>query len=818
MSQAKTNRKQGRKVRIDLTGVIALQVLLACIIITAAYLAFAHYRSQVRDQVEADLLAVSQHKTQQITDFLQERLGDAEVLVQRNAIWRQLEPVADRAAQPPSGYSLLDVSVQMGMAYGYRRIVVFDRDRKPVYPSTATTTIEAAVGTALEEAFASGRPAIVDLHRGAEGNLLFGVMHPVRAKGDSSGTVAGAAYLEMDATEHLFRFIAAWPTSPSATGEAFMIRKTGDDRAVFLSVLRHAPDIVPLSTYRSLDNPRMLVARAAITPPGVFRGTVDYRGMSVLAATSRIPGTPWLLITKIDMDEAEAGIIRLSRIVVVLTLLFLTIGAVAVHSAWRGQLADHAANRLALELQLAQTSRQAADEQRQRNRIEARYARIFDDSPLPKQVHETDDLRILAINPAHEKLFGYAIADIAAPGLWFEKAYPDTVDREKLREQWLSDIATARAEGTIIESPDLHIRCKDGSVRLVRGSMSVSDEHIIIAWTDVTELRRKELALFDSERRFRGLVEQTVSGFFVLAEHKVAYINPRLEEMTGWKAAEVIGHAPEEFVDAESASAMHDARRRLERGERAVSVHLQSHRRDGTPLTLAAHSSLGHWDGKPALIAMLEDVTERLRAEEKIRGYVRQLEASTHSALSACAKMVELRDPYTAGHQNRVGLIASALARELGWAEERCKAIELTGLVHDIGKVAVPAEYLTKPTRLTASEFAIIKNHAQAGYEILKGLQFDTMPVADIVRQHHERLDGSGYPQGLKGDAILPEARILAIADVFESMVSYRPYRPALGLEAALEELQTHRGTRYDAAGVDALNRLIHDKHYKLPA
>ncbi len=810
--------KPGQPGRIDLTGIIALQVLMACIIMVAAWLAFTHYRGQVREQVEADLLAVSQIKTQQITDFLQERIGDGEILVQRPAIRRLVNPDAGREIRQVTTTGLHEISAQMGMAYGYRRIVVFDRNRIPVYPLAAASTIEPALGAALDEIYASGLPALVDLHRGAGGELLFGIVQPVRTGSTADAVIVGAAYLEADATEHLFRYVSSWPTAPSASGEAFMIRKSGENRAVFLSTLRHAPDASPLSTYRNLDDQRMLVARAAVNPPGVFRETIDYRGIPVLAATSRIPGTPWLLITKIDLEEAEAGIRQLSRISVTLTLLLITLGAIAMHSAWRSQQAAHAAHRMAMALELARASRQTVDAERQRSRVEARYARIFDASPLPKQVHSTEDLGIIAINRAHQKLFGYALEDIAGPGAWFEKAYPDAVDREKLREQWMSDIATARADGSTVESAELRIRSRSGSERLVRGHMNVSDDHAIITWIDLTEIRRKEQALVESERRFRGLVEQTVSGFYVLADHRIVYINPSLEAMTGWKSAEVLGRAPEEFVDAESAKAMHHAGKRLLDGEGAVSIHLNARRKDGSTVILATHCALGHWDGQSAMIAMVEDVTERVQAEEKIGRYVQQLEAAMHRALGACAKMVELRDPYTAGHQNRVGLIAGAIGRELGWTEARCKAIELTGLVHDIGKIAVPAEFLTKPTRLTPSEFGIIKNHAQAGYEILKGLQFDEMPVADIVRQHHERMDGSGYPQGLKGGQILPEARVLAVADVFESMVSYRPYRPSLGMDAALAELLTQRDKLYDAEAVDALMRLIRDKHYTLPA
>ena len=142
--------------------------------------------------------------------------------------------------------------------------------------------------------------------------------------------------------------------------------------------------------------------------------------------------------------------------------------------------------------------------------------------------------------------------------------------------------------------------------------------------------------------------------------------------------------------------------------------------------------------------------------------------------------------------------------------------MEMIGLVHDIGKIAVPSEILTKPSRLTPIEMQLVREHAQAGYDILKDVPFDA-PVAEIIRQHHERMDGSGYPRGLQGDDILPEARVLAVADVLESMAAHRPYRPALGLDVAMEELMRHQGTLYDHDVVEAAARLIRDKGYVLP-
>ncbi|NVJ69434.1 MAG: PAS domain S-box protein [Alphaproteobacteria bacterium] len=221
-------------------------------------------------------------------------------------------------------------------------------------------------------------------------------------------------------------------------------------------------------------------------------------------------------------------------------------------------------------------------------------------------------------------------------------------------------------------------------------------------------------------------------------------------------------------------------------------------------------------DGSILWHGFITDATDRKQIEEKLGQYVEQLESSMQQTLGAVARMVEARDPYTAGHEARVGEIAADIAKEMGWPENLCEGLKLTGLVHDIGKIAVPAEILVKPGQLTQIELDIVRTHAEAGYQILKDVAFP-FPVADVIRQHHERLDGSGYPQGLKGDEILPEAKVIAIADVVESMASHRPYRPARGMEAALEEIQKGKGKIYDPEAVDALTRMVIDQGYKLP-
>ncbi|MBI5660309.1 MAG: PAS domain S-box protein [Nitrosomonadales bacterium] len=205
--------------------------------------------------------------------------------------------------------------------------------------------------------------------------------------------------------------------------------------------------------------------------------------------------------------------------------------------------------------------------------------------------------------------------------------------------------------------------------------------------------------------------------------------------------------------------------------------------------------------------------TLRLRQEQQ-RG-AEQVRKGLEGTVQAIAAMVELRDPYTAGHQRRVAQLAAAIAVELGLPEERVRGIHLAGTIHDLGKIQTPAEILSKPGKLSATEFNLIKDHPQNGYEILKGIAFP-WPIAQMVWQHHEKLDGSGYPQGLKGEEILLEARILSVADVVEAMSSHRPYRPGLGTDAAMAEIGRGRGGRYDPDAVDACVRLFREKGYEL--
>ena len=207
-------------------------------------------------------------------------------------------------------------------------------------------------------------------------------------------------------------------------------------------------------------------------------------------------------------------------------------------------------------------------------------------------------------------------------------------------------------------------------------------------------------------------------------------------------------------------------------------------------------------------------VEERTR---KLAGVLQSWKDATEGTVLAMASAVESRDPYTAGHQQRVARLAQAIARTIGLPDEEIAAVYYAGLIHDLGKISVPAEILSHPGKLCNEAMSLIKKHPQTGYRVLEKVKFP-WPIARIVLEHHERLDGSGYPQGLSGDQISKAARILAVADVVEAMASHRPYRPALGIDAALEEIIAKRNTLYDAEAVDACVRLFKEKDFKLEA
>ena len=214
------------------------------------------------------------------------------------------------------------------------------------------------------------------------------------------------------------------------------------------------------------------------------------------------------------------------------------------------------------------------------------------------------------------------------------------------------------------------------------------------------------------------------------------------------------------------------------------------------------------------VIGLSKDITVQRKAEQKLQQTFQKLKKTMDATIDTMSNMIEAKDPYTAGHQQRVSQLATAIAKKLNLSEDKIEGIRIASLIHDIGKIGLPTEILSKPSKLTDIEFSLIKGHSQIGYDILKSIDF-SYPIAQIVLQHHEKINGSGYPNNLKGDEILLEAKIIGVADVVEAMSSFRPYRPALGIDKALEEISQNKGILYDPEAVDVCLKLFKEKGFK---
>jgi PAS domain S-box-containing protein len=333
-------------------------------------------------------------------------------------------------------------------------------------------------------------------------------------------------------------------------------------------------------------------------------------------------------------------------------------------------------------------------------------------------------------------------------------------------------------------------------------------------WSVLRE-RRAKLALRESEETLRVFLD-TIPAPSCLGDRdaRSLLVNRAMAERLGQPPESIVGSSIFDLLPPEI------GRARTERYRKVVATgrpEIFEDQRDGKDW-LHHFSPVPDADGTVSRVATFSlDITARKLAERIQRDSLVRLRRTLDGTVEAISRALETRDPYTAGHQRRVADLARAIAREMGLAEEIVDAIGLAGCIHDIGKLSVPAEILAKPAKLSAIEFGLIMLHPQTGYEMIRPVEFP-WPVHQFILQHHERLDGSGYPNKLAGEAILLEARIIAVADIVEAMASHRPYRPALGIDAALAEIRRLKGGQLDPGAVDACTRLFVERRYALPA
>ncbi|MBE0612830.1 MAG: PAS domain S-box protein [Burkholderiales bacterium] len=358
----------------------------------------------------------------------------------------------------------------------------------------------------------------------------------------------------------------------------------------------------------------------------------------------------------------------------------------------------------------------------------------------------------------------------------------------------------------------------DGKVRELLTEMATDISFALDNFAREAARLQASVELHAKEEQFRGLVEQSIAGIVIIQDDKLAYINPRFAEIFGYDSVdELIGRESISLVVENGRSAVMEQRRRIESGAQSISYSFTALRKDGSTIEIGVHIARATHNGRPAVIGLLQDISEKKRAEDQIQRYLKQLETAFMSTVEVATALSEMRDPYTAGHERQVGKIAAAIGAELGFDAQRMEGLRVAGYLHDIGKITIPAEILSKPGKLSAIEYELIKGHPQSSYNVLKDVEFP-WPVAQVALQHHERMDGSGYPQGLKGEAILLEARVMAVADVMEAMSSHRPYRPGLGIETALAEIRRGRGSAYDPVVADACIKLFLEKGEELLA
>jgi PAS domain S-box-containing protein len=453
---------------------------------------------------------------------------------------------------------------------------------------------------------------------------------------------------------------------------------------------------------------------------------------------------------------------------------------------------------------------------RARHESEERFRRAIEEAPFPIMLH-ADDGEVVALSRAWTEISGYARQEIPTIEAWTDKAYGERAIAVRGEIAGLYDQQSRKDEG------EYTVVTRDGQPRVwnfssvALGHMADGRRIAMSIAADVTERHRAERALRESEERFRALVEQSLAGIYIVDNARLIYANPRTAQIFGYLPQEIIDKPVSELVAPEDRELVRgNIARRISGEVPSLQYTFRGLRKDGSIVNLGVHGSRAIIGDRPVVIGVMQDITDKLRAEAQISDYVARLERSIMGTVDAVSRMVEMRDPYTSGHERRVGQLAAAIARELGFSDDSAHGLEITGYVHDIGKITVPAEILSKPGKLSAIEFEMVKTHAEQGYQILKDVDFP-WPVAEIVRQHHERMDGSGYPRGLKGEEILLEARILAVADVVESMATHRPYRPSLGIDAALAEIERNSGRSYDPRVAQACLRLFREEDYSLP-
>lgn len=436
---------------------------------------------------------------------------------------------------------------------------------------------------------------------------------------------------------------------------------------------------------------------------------------------------------------------------------------------------------------------------------------LFHDAPLAVYLRGENGA-FLEVNKAMAQLFGYD-----SPGDYLA-AMAGTPDQHYLDPDARAALLAELARTGMFTGRQYQAIGRDGFVQWVEESARkvatpTGEIYYFGYLRDITAEKSTSWALNEAEEKYRAIFEHAVEGLFQMTPAgRFVTVNDALRRMLAFPSAAAM------TGDGEAASHLfcnpddHEAMRlALESEDTVRNLEAQLQRADGSRIWVSIQARAVR-DGQGRVVlheGSMVDVTERRQSQEQLRRSLSRTRRLFHQTVTALSKTVRYRDPYTAGHQDNVARLAGAMARAMGLSDDVVACIRVAGQLHDIGKIVVPVRYLCKPGRLVGLEWEFMQQHAQASYEILKEIDFP-WPVAEIVLCHHERLDGTGYPRGLGGPALGIEARILSVADVLDAMASNRPYRPALGVEAAFDVF-ARQSAAFDATAVDAARTVLRD-------
>ena len=419
------------------------------------------------------------------------------------------------------------------------------------------------------------------------------------------------------------------------------------------------------------------------------------------------------------------------------------------------------------------------------------------------------------VNERYAEMFGYSLEEMKKQSIQ-SLVHPDDVEMvlKNHKSRMQGKRVPSRYEFRGIRKDDSVIYLEVEAVVLKEGKKIVGTRSYL--W-DITQRKMVEEVLQESEKKYRVLFECANDAVFLLnPEQKHLAVNNKAADMLGYSIKELLDLSSKDIIAPSDNIDIQDKFESIIEGKPLLLDERIFRKKDGTEFPVEINSAvIRDKEGRPQYVqSIVRDITERKRVENELKQTSEKLRESLEGIVEVMAATVELRDPYTAGHQRRVADLACAIATEMALSKDRIEGIHMAGIIHDIGKISIPAEILSKPGSLNEIEFSLIKEHSKTGYDLLKNVEFP-WPIAQIVLQHHERIDGSGYPLGLSVEDILLEARILCVADVVEAMSSHRPYRPALGIDSGIEQISEQRGVLYDPEVVDACIKVVRERKYE---